>query len=160
MRMALRDAHINPDQIDYINAHGTSTPVGDVQESQAISKVFGDHAAPGTNGHLWISSTKSMMGHLLGAAGAVESAICVLAVEGRASPTDHQPDGPRPAVPPRLRAARGPRATGEKRAQQLLRFRGDELLARVLSLRVVSMLPFAPAVRVPRGEVSGRKGRA
>jgi 3-oxoacyl-[acyl-carrier-protein] synthase II len=99
MRMALRDAGINPGDVDYINAHGTSTPVGDVQESQAISKVFGDHADPRADGHLWISSTKSMMGHLLGAAGAVESAICALAVhEGRVPPTINLTD-PDPQCP-------------------------------------------------------------
>jgi 3-oxoacyl-[acyl-carrier-protein] synthase II len=77
MRMALRDAGISPDEVDYVNAHGTSTPVGDVAESQAIEGVFGAHAL---DKKLWISSTKSMMGHLLGAAGAMESAICALAI--------------------------------------------------------------------------------
>ena len=88
MRMALKDAGLAPDQIDYINAHGTSTPVGDVGESQAIAKVFGEQALPANAGHLWVSSTKSMMGHLLGAAGAVESAICALAIDsGHVPPT-------------------------------------------------------------------------
>jgi 3-oxoacyl-[acyl-carrier-protein] synthase II len=88
MRMALEDARLGPGHIDYINAHGTSTPPGDIGESQAISKVFGDHAQPGTPGHLWVSSTKSMMGHLLGAAGAVESAVCALTVaSGKIPPT-------------------------------------------------------------------------
>jgi len=85
MKMALRDARINPEQIDYINAHGTSTPVGDVEETKAILGTFGAHAA---EKKLWVSSTKSMMGHLLGAAGAVESAVCALAVsEGKVPPT-------------------------------------------------------------------------
>jgi 3-oxoacyl-[acyl-carrier-protein] synthase II len=85
MRMALEDAKLPPDAIDYINAHGTSTPVGDVEESKAITSVFGAHA---TDKKLWVSSTKSMMGHLLGAAGAVESAICSLTIaEGRVAPT-------------------------------------------------------------------------
>jgi 3-oxoacyl-[acyl-carrier-protein] synthase II len=75
--MALQDAGRNPDEIDYINAHGTSTPRGDIWESRAIERVFGDHA---TSKRLWVSSTKSMMGHLLGGAGAVESAIAVLAI--------------------------------------------------------------------------------
>jgi len=89
MKMALKDAGVAPDQIDYINAHGTSTPPGDVGESQAILQVFGDHAVPKPAGnHVWVSSTKSMMGHLLGAAGAVESAVCALAISsGRIPPT-------------------------------------------------------------------------
>jgi 3-oxoacyl-[acyl-carrier-protein] synthase II len=85
MKMALKDAGINPDQVDYVNAHGTSTPAGDIAESEAIAAVFGAHAL---DKKLWVSSTKSMMGHLLGAAGAVESAICALAIaEGRIPPT-------------------------------------------------------------------------
>ena len=92
MKMALKDAHIAPTDVDYINAHGTSTPVGDVEESKAIAAVFGAHA---TDKKLWVSSTKSMMGHLLGAAGAMESAVCALAVaEGKIPPTInlHDPD--------------------------------------------------------------------
>jgi 3-oxoacyl-[acyl-carrier-protein] synthase II len=88
MKMALRDAGIAADQVDYINAHGTSTPVGDIAESQAIASVFGAHATDKKATGLWVSSTKSMMGHLLGAAGAVESAICALALsEGKIPPT-------------------------------------------------------------------------
>jgi 3-oxoacyl-[acyl-carrier-protein] synthase II len=85
MRMALEDANLAPDAIDYINAHGTSTQVGDVEESRAIAAVFGKHAIEKA---LWVSSTKSMMGHLLGAAGAVETAVCALTIsEGRVAPT-------------------------------------------------------------------------
>ncbi len=88
MKMALKDAGISPDQVDYINAHGTSTPVGDIAESQAVAAVFGEHALSKKANGLWVSSTKSMMGHLLGAAGAVESAVCTLAIaEGRIPPT-------------------------------------------------------------------------
>jgi 3-oxoacyl-[acyl-carrier-protein] synthase II len=75
MRLALKDAQIEPDQIDYINAHGTSTPAGDRIETKAIKAVFGDHARK-----LPISSTKSMTGHLLGAAGGLEFGISVLSV--------------------------------------------------------------------------------
>lgn len=96
MRMALKDAGLNPDQIDYLNAHGTSTPVGDVAESEAMLEVFKTHA---TDKKLWVSSTKSMMGHLLGAAGAVESAVCALAIaEGKVPPTINLTD-PDPACP-------------------------------------------------------------
>ncbi|MDF2693056.1 MAG: 3-oxoacyl-[acyl-carrier-protein] synthase [Labilithrix sp.] len=96
MRMALKDAGLNPDQIDYLNAHGTSTPVGDIAETEAMIEVFKSHA---TDKKLWVSSTKSMMGHLLGAAGAVESAICALAIaEGKVPPTINLTD-PDPACP-------------------------------------------------------------
>jgi len=76
MKMALRDAGVAPDQVGYINTHGTSTPVGDVAECQAINAVFGAHAKKG----LMVSSTKSMIGHLLGAAGGAEAVITVLAI--------------------------------------------------------------------------------
>jgi 3-oxoacyl-[acyl-carrier-protein] synthase II len=85
MRMALDDAQVAPDAIDYVNAHGTSTPIGDVEESRAIAAVYDANAR---DKKLWVSSTKSMMGHLLGAAGAVETAICALAIaDGRVPPT-------------------------------------------------------------------------
>jgi 3-oxoacyl-[acyl-carrier-protein] synthase II len=76
MAMALRHAKLNPEDVHYINAHGTSTPVGDKCETQAIKTVFGAHAKK-----LVVSSTKSMTGHLLGAAGAVETAVCALAIK-------------------------------------------------------------------------------
>jgi 3-oxoacyl-[acyl-carrier-protein] synthase II len=76
MKNALEDAGMKPEDIDYINVHGTSTPVGDISEVKAIKEVFGEHAYK-----LNISSTKSMTGHLLGAAGVVEALACVLAVQ-------------------------------------------------------------------------------
>ena len=76
MQNALEDANLKPEDIDYINVHGTSTPVGDISESKAIKDVFGEHAYK-----LNISSTKSMTGHLLGAAGAVEALVATLAVK-------------------------------------------------------------------------------
>jgi 3-oxoacyl-[acyl-carrier-protein] synthase II len=93
MRLALTDAKLNPEQVDYINAHGTSTPAGDTEESKAIEKVFGAHAL---DKRVWISSTKSMMGHLLGAAGAVEAAICVQAIRTGMVPPTINLDNPDP----------------------------------------------------------------
>jgi 3-oxoacyl-[acyl-carrier-protein] synthase II len=83
MRMALRDAGLGPEAVDYINAHGTSTPFNDKHETAAIKQVFGEHAYK-----LAVSSTKSMTGHLLGAGGGVEAAVCALALtEGVIPPT-------------------------------------------------------------------------
>lgn len=76
MRQALEDANMSPDEIDYINVHGTSTPLGDVAEVKAIKDVFGEHTY-----NLNVSSTKSMTGHLLGGAGAIESVASIMAIE-------------------------------------------------------------------------------
>ena len=85
MELAMADAGLKPEDIDYINPHGTSTGLGDVAESQAIAKIFGDKD---TNKNLVVSSTKSMHGHMLGATGAVEGIVCVKAIEeGKVPPT-------------------------------------------------------------------------
>ncbi|SCD19094.1 3-oxoacyl-[acyl-carrier-protein] synthase 2 [Proteiniphilum saccharofermentans] len=81
MRNALEDAEMNPDEIDYINVHGTSTPVGDISEVKAILDVFGEHSY-----NLNISSTKSMTGHLLGGAGAIEAMFTILAIRDQIVP--------------------------------------------------------------------------
>jgi 3-oxoacyl-[acyl-carrier-protein] synthase II len=81
MRAALRDAGVNVDQVQYLNAHGTSTPLGDLNETNAIKLAFGDHAK-----QLVVNSTKSMTGHLLGGAGGVESVFTVLALHHQVSP--------------------------------------------------------------------------
>ncbi|HCC52163.1 MAG TPA: beta-ketoacyl-[acyl-carrier-protein] synthase II, partial [Porphyromonadaceae bacterium] len=75
------DAELNPEEIDYINVHGTSTPVGDISEAKAIKEVFGNHAFK-----LNISSTKSMTGHMLGAAGALETMACILSIQDNIIP--------------------------------------------------------------------------
>ncbi len=90
MRMALGRAGLNIEDVDYINAHGTSTPVGDVAETRAVKAVFGERAKNG----LLVSSTKSMLGHLLGAAGAVETIICALAIRDGVIPPTINLDNP------------------------------------------------------------------
>jgi 3-oxoacyl-[acyl-carrier-protein] synthase II len=92
MRMALRKAGIAPDRIDYINAHGTSTPINDPTETLAVRTTFGEHASK-----LVMSSTKSMTGHLLGAAGGLEAGITALAVRDQVAPPTINLDNPDPA---------------------------------------------------------------
>ena len=90
MSLALRDARLEPDSVDHINAHGTSTPAGDVIETRAVKRTFGGHAF-----ELTVSSTKSMIGHLLGAAGGVEAIFAILAIRDQVAPPTinlHEPD--------------------------------------------------------------------
>jgi 3-oxoacyl-[acyl-carrier-protein] synthase II len=91
MQMAIRKAGITPGEVDYINAHGTSTPHNDRLETLAIKRCFGDHARM-----LAISSTKSMTGHLLGGAGALEAGFCVLALRDQVVPPTINLDRPDP----------------------------------------------------------------
>jgi 3-oxoacyl-[acyl-carrier-protein] synthase II len=107
MRMALADAGLRPEQVGYVNTHGTSTPQGDVAECQAIRKVFGDWADQG----LKVSSSKSMTGHMLGAAGGVEAIVSILALQrGVIPPTinvdDQDPECRLDVVPNVAREAR------------------------------------------------------
>ena len=89
MRVALADAELPVTAVDYINAHGTSTPLGDVAETEAIKTVFGHHAST-----LCVSSTKSMIGHALGAAGAIEAVISILALQNDIAPPTINPENP------------------------------------------------------------------
>ena len=91
MRAALRDAGVQPDEIDHINAHGTSTPLGDIAETSAIRTVFGSHADA-----IAVSSTKSQLGHLLGASGGVESVFCFQAMQTETAPPTINLDNPDP----------------------------------------------------------------
>src|SRR5687768_15169957 len=97
MYNALEEAGVKPEEVDYINTHGTSTPLGDLGEIRAIQKVFGDHAY-----NLNISSTKSMTGHLLGAAGAIESIACLLAINESIIPPTINHFADDPGLDPRL----------------------------------------------------------
>jgi len=93
MKHALDSAHVQPHEVDYINAHATSTPVGDVLESAALQNLFGEHAA---SGKLLVSSTKSMTGHLLGGAGGLEAGITIKALLEQVAPPTINLENPDP----------------------------------------------------------------
>jgi 3-oxoacyl-[acyl-carrier-protein] synthase II len=91
MLLALQDAGLNPEAVDYINAHGTSTPAGDIAETKGIKRAFGEHAYK-----LAVSSTKSMTGHMLGAAGGAEAIFSVLAIRDQVAPPTINYENPDP----------------------------------------------------------------
>jgi 3-oxoacyl-[acyl-carrier-protein] synthase II len=97
MKNALKDAGMNPEDIDYINVHGTATPLGDISEARAILSLFGEHAYK-----LNISATKSMTGHLLGAAGAVEAIASILSIQNDMIPPTINFNTPDPEIDPKL----------------------------------------------------------
>ncbi len=107
MNDALKDAGIRPEEVDYVNVHGTSTPLGDIAELKAVAGVFGEHAY-----ELNISSTKSMTGHLLGAAGAVEALACIYAITRDTVPPTINVENLDPAIDPKLNLTLG---TAQKR---------------------------------------------
>ena len=107
MRDALKDAGIKAEDIDYVNVHGTSTPLGDIAELKAVSGVFGDHVYD-----INISSTKSMTGHLLGAAGAVEALACIMAITRGIVPPTINVEHLDPAIDPKINLTLG---TAQKR---------------------------------------------
>ena len=133
MSIALSDAGVTTDEVDYINAHGTSTPLNDTLETVAIKRLFGERAY-----QIPISSTKSMIGHSLGAAGALEAAACIKTItEATAHPTINYAS-PRPYLRPGLRSQSGPRAGRAGGAVQRLRFRRAERLPGLPKIRGIA----------------------
>ena len=106
--MRIKDAGLEPDEIDYVNAHGTGTPENDKMEHLGVSAVFGERMKG-----MPISSNKSMIGHTLSAAGAVEAVFSLLTLAASAHPADHQLRRARPGDPARRRAQRGARRQGD-----------------------------------------------
>ena len=121
MRNAVRDAGLQADDIDYINAHGTSTPVGDQIEAAAVKRAFGEHAYK-----LCVSSTKSMIGHLLGGAGGMEAGLTVLAIRDQIAPPTINLDNPERGLRSRFRGAHGAADGDRVRLIELVRLRGDQ----------------------------------
>ncbi len=124
IRNAIADAGLTPDDIDYINPHGTGTPENDKMECLGVTAVFGERAKS-----VPISSNKSMIGHTLSAAGAVEAVFTLLTLEHQRMPPTINYQVPDPGDPARRRSQRGARRQGAPRALQLLRLRRPERLA-------------------------------
>ena len=126
MRAALKDAGIQPEEVGYVNAHATSTPAGDGNESRAIELVFGEHAL---SHKLKISGTKSMTGHLLGGAGGLEAGITVLALQNQDASADHQSRQCRSGVPAGLCAEQSHHAQFRCGAVEFIWVRRDQRYA-------------------------------
>ena len=123
---ALRNAGMQPTDIDYINAHGTSTPLGDIAECAAVKRAFGDHAHK-----LAVSSTKSMTGHLLGAAGGIEAVFTVLAIRDQIAPPTANLVNVDPACDLDFVPLHGAQDEDPRRAVELVRLRRHQRDARV-----------------------------
>ena len=144
MRNALGDASLRPEQIDYINAHGTSTPLGDQAETIAMKRAFGDHAKK-----LAVSSTKSMTGHLLGGAGGLEAGIVVCALQDQVAPPTINYENPDPGLRSGLRAEPGAPHEDRICAEQFVRFRRHQRRADFQTFHGISMKIVVAIKQVP-----------
>ena len=157
MRLALEEAEMQPSAIDYINAHGTSTPVGDAAETRVIKMVLGEERAY----EVPVSSTKSMTGHMLGAAGSTELAITALALCRDVAAADDQPVRARSRVRPGLRPERGAaRRRRPRRPLERLRLRRPQRVARSSSAGTRATAAASPDGLAARGYAISSRSRA